>query len=83
MELLIEDDVKKKMQELHILEEEVKKVIDAGEIGGKKCHNMNNTFLSKLQIEECTYYIQYTPVSKDVFMIHTAYFHRAQIKSGE
>lgn len=83
MDILVNDDLKEKLSELHISEEEIKEVINAGETGGERCHNMENRFLAKLEMEECTYYVQYTPLNKDVFQIHTAYFHRSQFKDGE
>lgn len=58
-------------------------VVDASAINDQKFHDQHNTFLAKLQIGEAMYYVQYTPVDDDKYYIHTAYFHRAKLQTGE
>jgi len=74
-------EVKEKMEERHILEEEIKKVIRYAEETGKKLYRPEmDRYLAKLTISNATFYVEYYPANENDFIIHTAYSHRAKIE---
>jgi len=76
MKLEISDEMESFMQVRHILDEDLKRVIDHAEKTGNKLYQPNtDVFLAKLRMKEVYFYAEYSPV-KDGFRIHTAYSHR-------
>jgi hypothetical protein len=60
----------------HILDDDVKRVIDHAEKTGQKLYEPGtDRLLSKLRINEAYFYVEYSPVSGG-FKIHAAYTHR-------
>ena len=81
LKLDIPDDIKALMDERHILEEDLRRVIEHAEKTGLKLYQPGtDNFLSKLRIYQAMFYVEYSPV-KDTYRIHTAYSHR--FKLGE
>jgi hypothetical protein len=82
MKLEIADDVQKLLDDRHITEEDIKRVIEHAESAGLKLYQAGSkTFLSKLRIYQALFYVEYTTLDKDKYRIHTAYLHR--FKLGE
>jgi hypothetical protein len=76
MKLLITDSVRDLLDIRHILDEDIKRVIDNAEKTQKKlCQPGTNNFLSKLRVKEVYFYVEYSP-SEEGHRIHTAYSHR-------
>lgn len=67
------------LDERHILDEDIKKVIAAAEATGVKLYQPDgDRFLAKLQTENATFYVEYSPATEG-YQIHTAYFHKSEI----
>ena len=79
IKLQVGDEVKKLLEERHILEEEVKQVIDFAETGGEKLYQPEaNRYLAKKRLKEVVIYVEYSTDEKG-HIIHTAYSHRSKI----
>jgi hypothetical protein len=77
----ISEDVKKKLEERHILEEDIKMVISRAEESGEKLYKQGKSrFLAKMITENATFYVEYSIASGNDVIIHTAYSHRAIIE---
>lgn len=60
----------------HILDDDLKRVIEHAERTGEKLYQPDSSrFLSKLRLKEAYFYVEYEPVA-DAYRIHTAYTHR-------
>ena len=83
IKLEISDEIKSFMQVRHILDEDVKRVIDYAERTGDKLFQMGrDVFLAKLHVKEVYFYAEYSPVENG-FRIHTAYSHRFLIEEDQ
>ena len=70
------------LQTRHILEEDLKQVIQHAENTGEKLYQPDSDrFLSKLRIGEASFYVEYSPIEGG-YRIHTAYAHRSIIAGG-
>jgi len=74
----------KEIQELldirHITDDDLKRVIDHAEITEKKLYlPESNRFLSKLQIANTYFYVEYSSIENGNFRVHAAYAHRFNI----
>jgi hypothetical protein len=79
LKLEISDDVRTLLDDRHILEEDIRRVIDHAEKTGLKLYQPGTQkFLSKLRIYEAMFYVEYA-VDKDVYRIETAYSHRFKL----
>jgi len=82
MKLEISDEVKSLLDERHILEEDVRRVIEHAEASGLKLYQPGSkNYLSKLRIYQALFYVEYSALEKNSYRIHTAYLHR--FKLGE
>ncbi len=82
MKLEISDEMKSFMQVRHILDDDVKRVIDHAERTGDKLYQPGkDVFLAKLRVKEVYFYAEYSPIEKG-FRIHTAYSHRFLMEEG-
>ena len=80
MKLKISDEIKSFMQVRHILDDDIKRVIDYAERTGEKLYQQGKeVFLAKLRVKEVYFYVEYSPI-EDGFRIHTAYSHRFLIE---
>jgi glutamate synthase (NADPH/NADH) small chain len=79
IKLQVGDEVKKLLEERHISEEEVKKVIDFAETKGEKLYQQEaNRYLAKSRLGEVTIYVEYS-TDENGYIVHTAYSHRSKI----
>lgn len=78
--LVISDEVKQILEDRHIPEDDIKKVIAQAEAEGKKLFVPDsNLFLSKNRLGNYTVYVKYSPQG-EAFLVYTAYQHRARIQ---
>jgi glutamate synthase (NADPH/NADH) small chain len=79
MKLQVSDEVKKRLEDRHISEDEVKQVIDFAETNGEKLYQPEaNRCLAKNRLGEVTIYVEYSTDEKG-YIIHTAYSHRSKV----
>ena len=79
IQLQLSDEVKEILESRGIHEEEVKMVIYEGETTEKKLYQPeSNRFLAKKRIGEATFYVEYSVSEGKKYVVHTAYFHRAE-----
>lgn len=86
LKLDIPADIKALMEDRHILEEDVRRVIEHAESTGMKLYQTETDhLLSKLRIYNAMFYVDYSPVkdAKDSYRIHTAYSHRFKLDEEE
>jgi hypothetical protein len=83
LKLEISDQVKSLLDDRHILEEDVRRVIEHGEKTGLKLYQPGtDRFLSKLRIFEALFYVEYS-FHDGVYRIHTAYNHRFKLEQED
>ncbi len=76
MKLQIGDMVRARMETRHILDDDVKRVIDHAEKTGEKLYQPDNKILlSKLRVNQVYFYVEYSPVEGG-FEVYSAYAHR-------
>ena len=79
IKLQVGDEVKKRLEERHISEDEIKQVIDFAETKGEKLYQPDaNRYLAKNRLGEVTIYVEYSTDEKG-HIVHTAYSHRSKI----
>ena len=80
LKLEISDDVKSIMDDRHIIEEDLRRVIEHAESTGLKLYQPGTPlFLSKLRISQALFYVEYSSSDKNSYTIHTAYSHRFKL----
>lgn len=80
--LEISAEVKKRLEERHILEDEVKQVIHHAETAGKKLYQPEaNIHLAKLRIGDATFYVEYS-LGTETYIVRSAYAHKSEIIGG-
>ena len=76
LKLEMDEDVRDLLEARHILDEDLKRVIEHAERTGEKLYQPgSDRFLSKLRVEEVYFYVEYSPL-EGAYRIHTAYSHR-------
>jgi len=76
LKLEIPKHIRQLMDERHIIEEDLRLVIEHGERTGLKLYKPGTeTYLSKLRIQEALFYVEYAS-DKGTYVIETAYSHR-------
>jgi glutamate synthase (NADPH/NADH) small chain len=79
IKLQVGDEVKKRLEERHISEDEIKQVIDFAETKGEKLYQPEaNRYLAKNRLGEVTIYVEYS-TDENGYTIHTAYSHRSKV----
>ena len=79
IKLQISDEVKKCLDERHILEDEVKHVIHYAETEGNKLYQLEaNRYLAKLRIGSATFYVKYS-VEQGGYLVQSAYAHKSEM----
>jgi hypothetical protein len=74
------DEVAELLDERHILDEDITKVIEHAESTGEKLYQTDtNRFLSKLWVKSAYFYVEYSIVEGG-YQIHTAYSHRFDLE---
>ena len=83
MKLEISDEIQSYMEVRHILEDDLKRVIDHAEKTGEKLYQPDTSILlSKLRVKEVYFYAEYSP-SAGGYKIHGAYSHRFLIEGDQ
>lgn len=73
-------EVTEVLESRHILDDEVKMVIDNAESTGEKLYQPEgDRFLAKKEINEVTYYVEYSVVEENTYVVYTAYCHRTKL----
>jgi glutamate synthase (NADPH/NADH) small chain len=79
VKLQLSDEVKQKLEDRHILEDEVKQVIHYAETEGEKLYLPDdNRYLAKLRIGKATFYAEYS-IEPDSYVVRSAYAHKSEI----
>jgi hypothetical protein len=79
IKLQISDEIKQRLEDRHILEDEVKQVIHHAETEGEKLYEPNaNRYLAKLRIGEATFYVEYS-IGEEDYIVRSAYAHKSEI----
>jgi glutamate synthase (NADPH/NADH) small chain len=79
VKLQVSDEVRQKLEDRHILEDEVKQVIHHAEIEGDKLYQPDaNRYLAKLRIGNATFYAEYS-IEPDSYIVRSAYAHKSEI----
>lgn len=77
--LEMDPEVRRRIDERRILEEDIRMVIDQAERSGKRLLNsQNGQYRASLQAENVTFWVDYTP-GNNRFTVHNAYCHRMKI----
>lgn len=80
LKLDISEEVNSLLEERHILEEDVRRVIEHVEKTGLKLYQPGtDRFLSKLRIFEGLFYVEYSS-HEGAYQVHTAYVHRFKLE---
>lgn len=80
LKLEIADNVKTLLDDRHILEDDIRRVIEHAERTGLKLYQPGtHRFLSKLRIYQALFYVEYSSSEKGVYTIDTAYLHRFKL----
>ena len=83
IKLQISNEVRELLESRGIRTEDVEKVIQNGEEKGEKLYR-EDRYLAKLRIggatseEGATFYVEYSIVGQETYLIHTAYSHKAK-----
>jgi glutamate synthase (NADPH/NADH) small chain len=79
IKLHISDDIKKLLEERHILEDEIKQVIDYAETESDKLYQPDgDVYLAKLRIGNATFYVKYS-VEEESYLVQSAYAHKSEM----
>ncbi len=80
MKLEISDTVRSYLETRHILDDDLRRVIDHAEKTGEKLYQPDSKiFLSKLRMNEVYFYAEYSPVEGG-YKIYSAYSHRFRLE---
>ena len=73
------EEVRRRIDDRRILEDDIRKVINHAEQSGKRLQNAGiGHFLAYLQSENVTFWVEYSP-GNNGFLVHNAYCHRMNI----
>jgi hypothetical protein len=76
MKLVLDEGVSERLEERHITEEDIRRVLCHAEQSGEKlCRPQGGGFLAKRRIAETYFYVEYEP-RNGAFCVRTAYAHR-------
>jgi Fe-S oxidoreductase len=79
IELEMTEDVRRRIDDRRILDDDIRKVIHHAEESGKRLKNAGTGhFLAYLQSENVTFWVEYSP-GDNGFSVHNAYCHRMKI----
>ncbi|MDD2852776.1 MAG: heterodisulfide reductase-related iron-sulfur binding cluster [Desulfuromonadaceae bacterium] len=77
--LIVSQEVRRRIDERRILEDDIRRVIDHAERTGKRLLNsQNGQYRASLQSENVTFWVDYTP-EEGRFTVHNSYCHRMKI----
>jgi len=76
----IPKEAKQIMDSRHIMRREVRQVISYAEKTGQKLYQPGQSrYLAKKKIGKATFYVEYSATAESQYVVHTAYFHKAEI----
>lgn len=79
IKLEVSTKVKQRLEERHILEDEVKQVVFQAETAGIKLFQPEaNKYLAKLRIGNATFYVEYS-IGAEAYSVRSAYAHKSEI----
>ncbi len=79
IQLFVSDEIRARMEERHILDEDLRRVIEHAERTGARFHNQaSGRWLASYKPTAVTYWVEYEPQG-DGFLITNAYSHRMEI----
>lgn len=79
IKLQVTTEVKRLLEERHILEDEVKQVIYHAETESEKLYQPGvNRYLAKLRLGKATFYVEYS-IEDGNYIVQSAYAHKAEI----
>lgn len=79
LRVIKDDDAASLMEDRHILDDDVKQVINNAEVTTEKLYQpQGNRYLAKMTLSNATFYVDYS-ITSDGYVVHTAYFHRSKI----
>lgn len=80
IELKKSDEVAELLESSKILDDEIKMVINNAETKGEKLYQQDSDkLLAKLRIANATFYVKYSSAGENVYVVHEAYSHRAEL----
>ena len=80
LKLEIPDDVTAILEQRHVTEDDLRRVIDHAESSGLKLYQPGKEiFLSKMRVQEAYFYVEYSS-DKGSYKIRTAYTHRFKLE---
>ena len=75
------EEITEILKSRHILDDEIRMVIHNAESKGEKLYQPGEArFLAKLRIADVTFYVEYSIVAENSYLVHTAYSHRAVLE---
>lgn len=78
--ILLSDELRQRMVERHVLEDEVRQIIGHAETTGEKLYLPDaNRYLAKLKIGAATFYAEYA-IENGAYQVRTVYAHRSELK---
>ena len=78
--LIKSESVLELMEERHVLDEDIKKVIHHAEFTQEKLYQPEcNRFLGKKMLGDVTFYVEYSIEEEKGFVIHDVYWHKLRI----
>ena len=79
IKLQMSAETKELLEERHITEDEVKKIIHQAEISDEKLYQPEaNRYLAKLRIGQATFYVEYS-IEEGGYTVRSAYAHRSEV----
>lgn len=80
VKLKLTDEVKQRLVDRHVSEDELKQVIHHAEETGDKAFQPDaNRYLAKLQIGSATFYADYS-IENGTYLVRSTYAHKAELK---
>jgi glutamate synthase (NADPH) small chain len=81
--LIKDDEVSARLEQRHILDEDIEVVIKDAEEKGEKLYMLGHErYLAKQWLSDAMFYVEYT-VSDQGYVVHSAYTHRSQFTEDE
>ena len=79
IKLQISGQVRELLESRGIRDEDVRKVVENAEEKEEKLYR-EDRYLAKLEVEEATFYVEYSVLGEQIYLVHTAYSHRAKVQ---
>jgi glutamate synthase (NADPH/NADH) small chain len=83
LSVLVDDDLRLKMDKQLILLEDIEEVIRRAEETGEKLRAKDGSLIAHLRIGIITYWVQYAPTEGGAYRLYNAYSHRMKIEGCE